>query len=134
MDLRLGEVLRESILVQADDTSETAFLFLTDQRLVIEFSNRREALAATVSAAFRGDPIPHVIDAPINEISHVQVIRRSAGPPVLKLTAQGRSSIWLTEHADRLAGAIGMMQGRFPAPMPPNDGHLAGSPQGPQRP
>jgi hypothetical protein len=106
MNLMEGEVVRSSALVHADDTDERAFLFVTNRRLVIEFSRTTEKVLAAMTAAVRGEPIPRPLIAPLEEIARVQVIHRPAGPSVLKLTVHGGSTIWLTEQADRLADAI----------------------------
>jgi hypothetical protein len=114
MDLKQGEIMHSSALVQADDTSETAFLFLTDQRLVIEFSNRREAAVAAITAAVRGEPVPLAMDAHLREILAVRALRRTSGPPVLKITMkEGRVTLWLTYEAHRLASDIEQRLARY---------------------
>jgi hypothetical protein len=96
VQLRKGEWLRRSELVEAVDSGELARLYLTNQRLIIEPhpTTPSEDRAVSVSAA-------------LDEIDAVQVIRQPAGSRALRVSIRGQDApTWVATRATELATEI----------------------------
>lgn len=124
MKLGPNERLLLTTDVEADDTGRHARLYLTAQRLVIEYDTPTEAQKAIGEAVSMGHaPLPFPAELHWYQVDQIQSIHRLSGPAALKIIyANGQASLWKTRDADlvvRTAKRARLAREGLPGSAPP---------------